>query len=158
MPDTIQAPAGGNERFRVSAWADPIVFANTVTKKDAQGKPAVFLDSTKPLFKTDAVLRGKGIIDDISLLMTFRTDENMGFVWDDGLLQGQGDAVRQTFVNQAIDECHAKGIQCLVGFALLAIGNPPGPKFSAFNQWLRSPTNPTIDGLATTIVTEVLNL
>src|SRR5256885_1803727 len=140
MAETIQLPAGGNERLRVSAWSDPIFFANTIIKKvkDAKGKEkdAVFLDPSKPTFRADSALPGKGVLDDVCLLSTFRTDEQMTFVWDtDGFLPSSSNTQRQQFANNIIDECHAKGIQCLVGFSLMALGQPPGPKFSAFNNW-----------------------
>ena len=63
----VKAPAGGLDRLRLSAWADPIFFLNTVDGVDAAGNPAKILVKVKGEFlRKDAAINGKNRLDDIS--------------------------------------------------------------------------------------------
>ena len=114
------------------------------------------------LFKKDALVKevfsggpdpenGFRVLDDVSLLKTFREDDKatkMKIVWDDSILQGATDDRRRDFYQQVIKHCHdVLGVQCLVGYGLDKAGN------TQLDKWLKeSIPDPSIDAVTDEIV------
>jgi hypothetical protein len=133
--------ASVNPRLRLSAWVDPTIFMNgrrkDITRPDGTVIPNVFIPDVSrgidSLFKDDAlvdraVVDGKTVIDDISLLRTFRDDNtaNLTLDWDSGIL-GKDHALQKQFYARVIDHCHRKlGTQCLVGITRTELGPVKG--------------------------------
>ncbi len=164
-----------NTRLRMSAWADPTIFMNGT--RDGKGifHPVQF-KTLDDLFKKDAlvdvaIVNGKTVIDDISLLVTVLDDNtaNLKLRWDPMMLQGTSDALRQQFYERVIDHCHhVLGTQCLIGFDRKDLspktppkppgakdGDPPPPKVEpALARWFKAATpSPDADTLAEQWVT-----
>lgn len=158
--------ASANPRLRLSAWVDPVIFMNgkrkDITNPDGSVTKDVFIPDVSngidSLFKNDAlvdvaIVDGKTIIDDISLLKTFRDDNTSKLTlgWDSEMLQGKNnDPLRKQFFQKVIDHCHhVLCTQCLLGFERKNLAPPRKGVEFALAKWFKSATpSPDADTLA----------
>jgi hypothetical protein len=133
---------GPMQRLRVSSWLNPTDVMVLSVKGDEKSPPLMTKDGQGrpvPVLNQNLLLLGQGVIDDMSMQRSINNDENMNVVWDPLVLGGfpgkKGDPVRQAFFQAAVDACHAKEMQCLLGYTMM---NPqlPTSRFKSFNEWL----------------------
>jgi hypothetical protein len=90
------------------------------------------------------VQKAKGVLDDISLLTTIRFGMNKNVEWKIHTVK--------MVLQEAVDLCHANGIQLIGGYSLGEEGSMVSSRGKKFVEWLRNPYSPTFQQHAADIM------